>query len=467
MSRSKYLIKNTAIFAIGNLGSKLINFFLIPLYTNVLTTEQYGVTDLVFTVCSIAIPVIILNINESIMRFALDDDADRNKIMSIGIATIIVSTVSALILYAIAAIYTPVSEYRLYVYLYAVTYGICEINICYLRGKEKLMAFSISNIIRTLSIALLNILFLVVWKMGIPGYLLAYITANVITAIFAFFAGNVWDVIRHFALDKELFGKMVKYSIPLIPNSFMWWIINSSDRLMITAMVSVSVSGIFAISSKIPALISFVSTIFNQAFSYSAIQEEKSEDRVEFNNKIFDYLMGMVTVFGIFVLLIIRVFLRFYVSDEFYSAWIYTPPLIVGTCLLVLGTFFSVSYTVNKDSIGFLKSGAMGAVANIILNLSLIPIWGALGAAIATFVSYFIVFIYRFFDIKKYLELDLFNARHSTSLIMLVVAGCLVYTSTVIHLIGCAIMFLIALVMYRNNWIEIMNKLIRRNRKDR
>ena len=462
MNRTKYLMKNTAIFAAGNLGSKLINFFLIPLYTNVLTSEQYGITDLVFTVCSIAVPVIILNISEAIMRFALDEDANRNDIMSIGIMMSFVSLIAALILYVISLLYEPIAPYRWYVYLYAVTYGICEISICYLRGKEKLMFYSISNIIRTLSIAVFNILLLVVWKQGIPGYLMAYIFSNVVTTIFAFFAGNVPEVIRHFNVDKALFKRMVKYSIPLIPTSFMWWIINSSDRLMITAMISVSVSGIFAVASKIPSLISFISTIFNQAFSYSAIHEEKSEDRVEFNNRIFDYLFSMVTVFGLFVLMIIKLFMRIYVSAEFYSAWLYTPPLIVGTCILILATFFSVSYTVNKDSIGFLKSGTLGAVANIIMNLTLIPILGAWGAAFATFMSYVIVFAYRYFDVKKYIKLDVFSKTHIISLCFLVAAGGLVYTDTIIHVSGCLIMFLVTVFMYRANWKMILHKLTKR-----
>lgn len=462
MNRSKYLIKNTAIFAIGNLGSKLINFFLIPLYTNVLTREQYGVTDLVFTVCSIAIPVITLNISEAIMRFALDEDANYNSIMSIGVSTILVSFGSSLIILAVASLYAPIAPYRIYVYGYAIAYGACEISICYLRGKEKLMAYSISNIIRTFAIAVFNIVCLLVLKMGVPGYLLAHILANVVTTLFAFITGNVGDVVRHFSFDRVLFKKMVMYSIPLIPTSFMWWIINSSDRLMITSMVSIAASGVFAVSSKIPSLISFISTIFNQAFSYSAIHEESSVDRVDFNNTIFDYLFGMVTVFGVAVLGMLKVFMKFYVSEEFYEAWFYTPPLIVGTCVLVLGTFFSVSYTVNKDSMGFLKSGALAAIANVILNFTLIPILGPWGAAFATFVSYCIVFVYRYFDIKKYIVLNVFSAKHVLSLMILVISGAATYLSAGLHMGICLVLFGAALFIYRSNWNIIIKKVIKR-----
>ena len=78
-NRKKYLIKNTAILAIGNIATKLISFFLVPLYTNILTTEQYGIIDLLYTVCTVAYPIITLNISEAVLRFSMDKDANNNK----------------------------------------------------------------------------------------------------------------------------------------------------------------------------------------------------------------------------------------------------------------------------------------------------------------------------------------------------------------------------------------------------
>ena len=423
MNRTKYLMKNTVVFAIGNIGSKLINFFLIPLYTNYLTTDQYGITDLIFTVCSIALPVIILNINEAIMRFCLDQKTDRNRVMSVGIAVILLSFLLAVPLCFAASLYTKIAEYRLYIYLYLVTYGICEVNVFYLRGNEQVLAFSVSNMLRTFFIALFNILFLVVLRRGIPGYLLAFIIANALTAMYAFITGKIWRVFPRFRFDRELFSQMVRYSFPLIPNSFMWWIIDSSDRIMIVAMVGAAVSGIYAVSSKITALISFISTIFNQAYMYSAVHEEDSEDRGVFHNRILDTLFAAVTAAGILVLTLIKPFMRVYVSAEFYSAWKYAPPLIIGTSILVLATFLSVFYTVNKDSMGFLKSASIGAALNIVLNLTLIPLIGALGAAIATCASYIAVFVFRSIDTKKYVELDIYSVRHMVSFGLLLLMG--------------------------------------------
>ena len=89
-NRKHYLMKNTIIFTLGNLGSKLISFFLIPLYTNVLTTAEYGVIDLVATVGTVAVPIFTLNICEAVMRFALDKDANTKKITQIGTRVLLI-----------------------------------------------------------------------------------------------------------------------------------------------------------------------------------------------------------------------------------------------------------------------------------------------------------------------------------------------------------------------------------------
>ena len=458
MNRSKYLAKNTIIFAIGNLGSKLINFLLVPLFTNILTTQEYGTSDLIFTICSIASPLITLNINEAIMRFSVDDDADINSIMSIGVTVAVCSFILGIPLYLFAVFYLPISNYKIYVYIYAITYGIRIINVFYLRGKENLIAFSISSILSTLFIGIFSILFLAVFRMGVEGYLLAFITSNILTGIYAFVAGNVKDVIKNFIFDSVLFRRMIAYSLPLIPNSFMWWIIDSSDRIMITTMIGVSISGIYAVASKITGFISFLSTIFNQAYSYSAIHENNSDDKTEFNNKIMDMLFLMVTIVGITVLAFIKPFMEIYVGKDFLDAWKYAPPLIIGTCILVMATFFSVFYTVSKDSMGFLKSGSLGALVNIILNLCLIKGIGALGAAIATCLSYFAIFLFRYFDTKKYISLNVFNTKRFISFMALIVVGLATYNDSNVKYLAFITFLALTLGFYRDSLKLLVSK---------
>ena len=96
--RNQYLMKNTIIFAIGNFGTKMISFFLVPLYTNLLSTGEYGIVDLILTIGTVLIPFLTFNIADGIMRFALDKDADYTQITGIGIIMMIFSTAAIFLL---------------------------------------------------------------------------------------------------------------------------------------------------------------------------------------------------------------------------------------------------------------------------------------------------------------------------------------------------------------------------------
>ena len=457
--RNKYLLKNTVIFSIGNFGTKIISFFLVPLYTNILTTREYGTVDLIYTIGMVLVPLLTLNIGESIMRFALDKDADCDKIMSTGIAILIFGAIIGLLILPIANLFESVSNYSIYIYLYTLTLAFSQIFLCYLRGKEFLLKYSIGNIIQSLTIAIFNIIFLIGMKKGIEGYLMAYILANVCTGLYGFWAGKVNLVIKKYSIDIELSKNMIKYSVVLIPNSFMWWIMNSSDRMMVSAMISVTANGVYAVAYKIPTLLSTITTIFNQAWSYSAIREDESEDKEEYNNRVYDNLVTIVIVVATGLLMIMKPFLSVYVGKEYYAAWHYVPYLIVGFVFMTLGSFIATSYTVHKDSMGFLISGTVGAIINLILNFILIPMMGVSGAAFATCISYFGVFAYRIKDTQKYIKLRVFKRKQICGYALLILSAMTCYLDNCIGQTLLVIEF-ICIILLNKEFVKDMLKII-------
>lgn len=457
--RNKYLLKNTVIFSIGNFGTKIISFFLVPLYTNILTTREYGTVDLIYTIGMVLVPLLTLNIGESIMRFALDKDADCDKIMNTGITILIFGAIIGLLILPIANLFESVSNYSIYIYLYTLTLAFSQIFLCYLRGKEFLLKYSIGNIIQSLTIAIFNIIFLIGMKKGIEGYLMAYILANVCTGLYGFWAGKVNLVIKKYSIDIELSKNMIKYSVVLIPNSFMWWIMNSSDRMMVSAMISVTANGVYAVAYKIPTLLSTITTIFNQAWSYSAIREDESEDKEEYNNRVYENLVTIVIVVATGLLMIMKPFLSVYVGKEYYTAWHYVPYLIVGFVFMTLGSFIATSYTVHKDSMGFLISGTVGAIINLILNFILIPMMGVSGAAFATCISYFGVFVYRIKDTQKYIKLRVFKRKQICGYALLILSAMTCYLDNCIGQTLLVIEF-ICIILLNKEFVKGMLKII-------
>lgn len=465
ISRNKYLIKNTLLFTLGNLGSKLIVFFLIPLYTNTLSTAQYGTIDLVSTVSTVAVPILTLNICESVMRFALDRNTDKEQITQIGTYILLLGCLLGLTIIPICSIFNQISHYKVLTYFYTVSLAASQLYLCDLRGKELLLQYSIGNILHTLLIAIFNIVFLLFLNWGIEGYLLAFILSDIIVAAYALIVGKGYKSFRLKRINKTLLFNMAKYSVVLIPNSFMWWIMNSSDRIMVSSMVSIAANGIYAVSYKLPTLVSTLTSIFNQAWSYSAIKEEGAQDEEEYNNRIFKILIGIVLLIGIGLMTFVKPFLKVYVSPDFYSAWKYTPFLIIGCVYLTLGTFMATSYTVHKDSFGYLFSGMFGAVFNIVLNFALIPSIGVYGAAIATCISYFFVFIFRLIHTRKYIKYKIGNTEFIFGSVILILSSIVIYLDNNIGFVIQLLLFGVAVCILGKPWLPMLKKIIDVKRK--
>lgn len=447
MQRGKYLAKNTALFALNVVGTKLIAFLLVPLYTKAFETSEYGMVDLINTIAVILVPIITLNIGEAVMRFGIDEETDKNDISSIGILFGALSFLLGFLVIPIMHFFPALRVSFPLVYMFCVAQGLYFTFSYNLRGQEKLVQYAIGNILCTFLMAGLNILFLVILKLGIEGYFYAYITAYLVATIYCIAVGDVFKIIKNFRIKSDLAKQMVKYSIVLVPNSFMWWIMNSSDHIMVTSMISIGANGIYAISYRIPSILTAFSQVFNQAWSYSAIHEDKSDDRTAFNNNMYDKLVRSQLMITSFLILIMKPFLKLYVSDAYYEAWKYTPYLLVGYFFLTMGTFLSTSYTVNKDSKGFLISGTTGAVINIILNAILIPIIGVHGAAFATCVSYIFVFLYRVRDTKKYIVINVFKKEYVFGYVLLIITAASMFIDSSVGIAVLVVEFLLCVFL--------------------
>lgn len=457
--KNAFLIKNTIIFAISNFATKFIAFFLVPIYTKVLIPSEFGVVDLLYTICSFVFPLITFNISDAILRFSLDTDSNEKDISNIAIFSIFLSVVLGLLCFPIFSFFPSFKSYSFLFYLYLVTLSACQILLVNLKGQEKLKLFSLGNILYTFLVAIFNILFLVFFKFGINGYFIAYILANFIISIYSIYFGNIFKAIKDFKFNKKLYILMIKYSVILIPSSFMWWIMNFADRVMVTKYSGLHQNGIYGISYKLPTLLSTIASIFTQAWLFSAIKEKGTSDEEKYTNDIFNILYVFTLISSFFIILILKPFFKVYVDSEYFVAWQYVPILIVGYIYLTLATFISTSYNVNKDSKGYLFSSIIGAIINIILNFILIPLYGVFGAAVATSVSYIAVFIYRIIDTSKYVKINL-NLKFYFSSVIFLLFCLITYTTNLFFLVIKLLMILTCFVLYKDLIIQIMKNSI-------
>ncbi len=405
------------MIAIGNFGSKLLVYFLIRFYTAYLTPEMYSTADLITQTAKLIMPLISLSMAESVFRFALDKELDKRQVFSAGLYTLGISSLALVPVYIILALSGFFDGYSYLIILYVLAANIHALFSMYIRTKDHFKFFAIQGLVNTFTMVALNIVFLAVFKMGVEGYVLSGIIADLFTSVIIFIKEKLWlDMVRPARIAKGITKNMLKYGVPLIPTSVLWWVTNVSDRYVVKIFSGDTENGLYSVAYKIPSLLVLLCTIFLQAWNFSSVSEEDDNERRSFFKTVFSAYSALQFFAGSGIILFLNILVRILFDPSYYDAGVFIPTLVVATVFSGLVTFLGSVYTVNKKSMNLFYTSLVAAAMNFILNFILVPEslfgikmpgLGAMGAAIATFISYFAVFIMRVKMIKRDFPFDM------------------------------------------------------------
>jgi len=461
LNQYKSLIKNSFLFAIGNIGSKAISFFMLPLYTRMLTTSEYGQLDILQTTISLLIPLITFQAVEAVFRYSVDirENKSASSVLMNGILLCLFGMLISLLLFPVFARIEPFSTYLLFFYLilfFSMMNGVLK---QFVRGLGKIKIFVVSDLAYTASFVTFNIIFLVYLKMGLNGYFLSMVLAHFISTFILLVFGSVFKYLNFKSFDKSFMKTMLIYSIPLIPNGLMWWVMNVSDRYILTYFLGFDATGIYSVSYKFPSLITLVNGIFFMAWQLSAMQEYGKDGYDNFYKNIFGVLSSFLLLITAVVLLILKPLMSVFVADAFYESWKYVPLLLVGTVFQAFSSFFGTNYTASKKTKGAFTTSVYGAIVNIVINLLLIPIWGIQAAAFSTMLAYLTMWFLRIFDTKKFvkIKIDWKNLILSIILIGIQILGLYTITNMITFFIVETILILAMLFIQRKYIKQVYN----------
>ncbi len=418
MKQNKYtkLFSNTIIFTVGKFVSKLIVIFMLPFYTSYLTSAEYSTADLITNLCNLLIPMACLGVSEGIFRGAASKNVDKESFFTNGALLMIIGSAVFLALSPILNLFDYFNDYIWLIILYVLAsniHSVCSQYVCAI-GKTKL--FAGQGVLNTMLTVALNILFLVGFDMGINGYILSIILADFLSTVFLFFVARLYRAFIPKKISKQILKELLRFCLPLIPSTVFWWITGVSDRYMVAYFCSDEMNGLYAAAYKIPTLLTYVVIIFNDAWKLSAVAE--SDDREEcarFYSGVFKYYLAVMFAGGAILAVGAQIFAKILFAESYFAAWTYIPILSAATVFTALDTFLGSAYfTVKKTGMSFWTS-FIGAALNIALNIILIPsdsvIGGAIGASIATLISYFVVFIIRALTMHKFIPFKMYPVR--------------------------------------------------------
>jgi len=404
--RYKRLFSNTIILALGTVGSKVLTLLLTRLYTGYLNPGEYGTLDLIIQSVNLLIPIVSLGMNTAVLRFAMDGETDRTTVLSTGLAIDLIGFGVFLLLTPLIRLIPDIGAYTLWMYLYIFCSLVHYLFNYFVKTLQKVRLFAITSIIGTALTLLLDILFIAVWRMGVIGYILAVLLSDFICVFILFFAAKLYRFINFRSIQRKVTSAMLRYSIPLIPSTILWWITDASDRFMVANMISESANGLYAAAYKVPNLLILISGVFMDAWHMSILTEKSPLERQPFFSKILSMYQSVIFVCSSGLILGAKLITKILVAPEYYTSWKYMPTLVIAMAVSTLVSFIGTIYTVEKRSQSALWTTLVGTMINLIGNVLLINAFGVQGAAISTALSYAVVLIIRGIHTRRFIPIQ-------------------------------------------------------------
>ena len=408
----KRLAKNSFWTLLGNASSKMLGFLLLPLYTRWLGTAGFGESDLVTTYSSFLVCIMTMCVGDAIFVFTKNQtDVEKKSYFSTALGFIaIILGIWALIwclldfLFAIYSVKNSFSYNIWYIYFLVVTTFVQTFTQQFVLSIEEVRIYSLTGVVYTISTFIFS--YLLIPSLGIRGYILSMILANLFTGGYAFFFSHSYYYLSPI-IEWEKVCRILKYSIPLIPNTIMWWLVSALNRPVMEHYLSYSEIGVFAVANRFPGVITMVFAVFSSAWNISVFEEYGKEGYVDFYVKTFRMLFFFISLIASIVLVFSRQIILVFAAPEFSDAWMYMLVLIIGAVFSCMSAFFGTNFGVVKKSKYFFYSSVWGAGTAIVFNFLLIPLFGLWGTSISVLLSFVVMMITRYIYSLKFVSVSL------------------------------------------------------------
>ena len=422
-NRYTKLKKDTFILTLGNFSAKCLQFLMLPVYTRVLSTSDYGIADLIITISNLLYPVFSINIAESVLRFMLDEKEDKRKIFYCACIYLLLCILLTLMMTIGLSHSETFGRYRFLLLLYLTSNTFYLTISAYVKGLDKTAKYAWASVISAVTCVGLSMVLLVMLHKGIYGYMMSFIISFLLSSIYLLWicrAEILKSISLHNILDLDLLMRMFYYALPMIPNSISWWISNSSDKFIIKMFYNTAAVGIYSAAYKIPAVVGVICNNFIAAWQLSSVEGFGTEQIQKFYNRIYKVFTLLIIILTGCIIEFSQLITRIFIGENYFEAWQYIPILMIGALFCNTSAFLGSVFTAGKATKYLFFSTSLGAIVNTCLNVALIPLIGIHGAAVATAISYMIIWGYRVYKSKRIYSLNFINGSELCCYILLI-----------------------------------------------
>lgn len=412
ISKLKHTFKQSFIYSLGNLATKVVGLILLPLYTSYLSTAQYGVLALLETTSLFIVVVFSANISNAMMRWWADArDADNKKVyVFTGFIFIVFSVLFSNLflqpfskMFAVSLLDDDVFSIYFNILFVSIAFDILNKYIINLaRILEKSVLFVIVSSAKFIVILSLNIYFIVVLKMGVKGIILAQLIGNTLGFILLLPVLSKNIILK---IDLKALKQMLAYSIPLAFTALSMVLFSMGDRYVLKFLMGKEEVGIYGLAYKIAGFLNFfVLQSFQMGFLPVAYKMYKEENSTRFFSKITTYLTIVLTFGALGLAMFAPEFVKVF-SPTNMKYWAAAPYVgLIGFVVILNGIryMFAINFQLAKKTAVVPFIVISFALLNILLNFITIPIFNIYGVIISSIISSILMNIAYYVFGRKY-----------------------------------------------------------------
>ena len=446
MSRETALVKNTIVLSLGTFLPKAVSFITLPILTAYLTKSEYGIYDLLLVLVSLLLPAATLQIQTAAFRYLITCRNDQKKIecivTNIYAFIIPISIITLGILWFFLTDLSIINKILVLTYFFADTLYNSSLQIA--RGLGNNTAYSIGAII----CSVVKVLFIFLGVFLFRGGLFATLLSLLVASLLSFFAviGKA-KIYRYLQLNQLNFSeikKLISYSWPMVPNSMAMWVMNLSDRLIITAVLGAESNAVYAVATKIPQLLSLAQNTFTMAWQENASISVDDDDVRQYYSKMFSIYYDLMIGFCALLIASTPILFSLLIRGDYGEAYSQMPILYLGVFFSSISSYFGGIY------VAYMKTRSVGittiiaAAINTIVNLLLIRDIGIYAGSISTAVGFLFLALFRMINIRTIVIIKYDYSRILKSLILIIVMCLMCYQRTLVFdilnfIIGCVL----------------------------
>ncbi len=408
MSKIKRFFSTSMVYLVGNVLSKLVVFFLLPLYTSRIPPDEYGVYDLIMTLITLLAPIAFFQIWDGMFRMGFDYSEKKDKYAVTSNAGVVFG-VGIVVYIAIFTVLYFIFRFENAVYI--LLYGLfLSLNYFYGYVCRVFLAnafFAISGLLNTVVNTVLNVILIICFDWGVESLYLSPIVGFFVQCLITECKFKVLFNFKKSAINRNIIKVMLKFSIPLCIVGASYWLLSGFTKVLIKAMIGDTANGLFGIANKFASMITLVVTIFQYAWNELAYMMANDDDRVDSYNLCIDLLLKFSILGSAGMCIFIKILFPYLIDEQYAMAIYIIPATIIGTMMNSMASFVATLFMTEKKTGTIVYSILASSAINIALGIVLTKFFGLQGATISLAVAFTMLLVLRLIQARKKIKIKI------------------------------------------------------------